>query len=203
MPKKTGIEFLKSVRKKHPDLPFILYTGKGSEEVASEAISAGVTDYLQKSSGTSQYTVLANRIQNVVEKYRFQEAIQTTEQKLSEIAERTDDSLFMYSSDWSELLFINSSYESIWGTSVEELESNPTSFLKYVHPKDQQRVYSEMEQVSSGNESQISFWIQRPDGEQRWVRADTRPIFDEDGTVNRIVGQVRDLTTEKKTSTAS
>jgi len=72
MPGQNGIEFLESVREDYPDIPFILYTGKGSEEVASDAISAGATDYLQKGRGTDQYTVLANRVQNVVEKYRSQ-----------------------------------------------------------------------------------------------------------------------------------
>lgn len=43
-----------------------LFTGKGSEEVASEAISAGVSDHLQKESGTDQYAILANRIENLV-----------------------------------------------------------------------------------------------------------------------------------------
>ncbi|MFB6281060.1 MAG: response regulator, partial [Haloferacaceae archaeon] len=45
MPGRNGIEFLETVREDHPELPFVLYTGKGSEEVASDAISAGVTDY--------------------------------------------------------------------------------------------------------------------------------------------------------------
>jgi len=44
MPGQNGIEFLETVRKDYSDLPFVLYTGKGSEEVASDAISAGVTD---------------------------------------------------------------------------------------------------------------------------------------------------------------
>ncbi len=61
MPGQDGIEFLESVRAIDEKLPFILFTGKGSEEVASEAISAGVTDYLQKHQGTDQYTMLANR----------------------------------------------------------------------------------------------------------------------------------------------
>ena len=40
----TGsLEFLAPVRAEYPDLPFILFTGKGSESTASEAISAGVT----------------------------------------------------------------------------------------------------------------------------------------------------------------
>ena len=52
MPERNGIEFLEAVRETHPEVPFILFTGKGSEEVASVAISAGVTDYLQKETGT-------------------------------------------------------------------------------------------------------------------------------------------------------
>jgi PAS domain S-box-containing protein len=76
MPNQNGIEFLRSVREIYPDLPFILFTGKGSEEVASEAISAGVSDYLQKESGTDQYTVLANRIANLVSQYRAVSAVE-------------------------------------------------------------------------------------------------------------------------------
>jgi CheY-like chemotaxis protein len=75
MPGRDGIEFLEAVRAEHPDLPFILYTGKGSEEVASEAISAGVTDYLQKTGGTEQYALLANRIVASVERYRARQAV--------------------------------------------------------------------------------------------------------------------------------
>ncbi|MFB6097089.1 MAG: response regulator [Haloferacaceae archaeon] len=70
MPGMDGIAFLEAVRREYPDLPFILYTGKGSEEIASEAISAGVTDYLQKRTGTGQYDLLANRIRNAVERHR-------------------------------------------------------------------------------------------------------------------------------------
>ncbi len=66
MPHMNGLEFLAAVRETHPDIPFILFTGKGSEEIASEAISAGVTDYLQKGMGTEQYELLANRIENAV-----------------------------------------------------------------------------------------------------------------------------------------
>jgi PAS domain S-box-containing protein len=83
MPGQNGVEFLRAVREEWPDLPFILFTGKGSETVASDAISAGVTDYLQKSSGTEQYELLANRILNAVGKVWAERQIRT-EQKRSE-----------------------------------------------------------------------------------------------------------------------
>ena len=72
MPQTDGLEFLELVRESNPHIPFILFTGKGSEEIASEAIQAGVTDYIQKKGGIDQYDLLANRIRNVVERYRLQ-----------------------------------------------------------------------------------------------------------------------------------
>ncbi|MCL9812260.1 PAS domain S-box protein [Natranaeroarchaeum aerophilus] len=89
MPGMNGIEFLKSVTEDYPNLPFILYTGKGSEEVASDAISAGVTDYLQKKSGTDNYALLTNRIVNAVNSRRREQKIQilqTFENELTELA---------------------------------------------------------------------------------------------------------------------
>ena len=44
----NGIEFPEAVREEYLEFPFILFTGKGSEAAASEAISAGVTDSLRK-----------------------------------------------------------------------------------------------------------------------------------------------------------
>ncbi|MFB6116951.1 response regulator [Halosegnis sp.] len=71
MPQMDGLALLEAVRESHGDLPFILLTGRGNEGVASEAISAGVTDYFEKRDGTEQYTVLANRILNAVDASRM------------------------------------------------------------------------------------------------------------------------------------
>lgn len=198
MPERNGIEFLEAVREQYPELPFILYTGKGSEEIASDAISAGVTEYLQKESGTGQYTVLANRITNAVDQYRSRKAIKETEQKLSELAERTDDILFMVNGDWTELLFINSAYEEMWGGSIEALGEDPKAFLELVHPDDRAKVREAIEKLLNGEASKLEFRVVRPDGEQRWVRGDTQPILEGDGHPARIVGQVRDITEQKE-----
>lgn len=70
MPRMDGLELFERLRSRGVDVPFVLFTGRGSEEIASEAISMGVTEYLQKQSGTEQYGVLANRIRNVVFQHR-------------------------------------------------------------------------------------------------------------------------------------
>lgn len=198
MPTKNGIQFLESVRDSHPELPFILFTGKGSEEIASDAISAGVTEYLQKGRDSSQYTVLANRITNVVEQFRSRQAVTETEQKLTQIAEHTDDILFMFSGDWSELLFINPAYENLWGASIEELRNDPNTFLEYIHPDDREDAIQAMGELQSGELEYLEYRVQPPDGEQRWVTGKTKPIFDSDGNVSRIVGYVRDITDRKE-----
>lgn len=50
MPGMNGLDFLEKVRSKYDALPFILFTGRGSEAIASDAITAGVTEYLNKAS---------------------------------------------------------------------------------------------------------------------------------------------------------
>ena len=74
MPQLDGLRFLDAVRDEYPDLPFVLFTGEGSEEVAADAISAGVTDYVQKGAGTEQYVLLANRVRRAVERVTAQRA---------------------------------------------------------------------------------------------------------------------------------
>ena len=84
MPEQTGLEFLESVRDQFPDLPFILFTGKGSEEIASQAISAGVTDYLQKR-GTEQYDRLAARIRHAVAQHQTEHQLKERLKELTAI----------------------------------------------------------------------------------------------------------------------
>jgi two-component system, NtrC family, sensor kinase len=45
---KNGIELLRSFREQGCDIPIILFTGQGDQEVAVEAMKAGATDYLTK-----------------------------------------------------------------------------------------------------------------------------------------------------------
>lgn len=91
MPGRNGIEFLEGIRTDWPDLPFILFTGKGSEEVASRAISAGVTDYLQKAGTPEQFGLLANRITNSVEQSRATRELIHRDRKLEQLRERTQE----------------------------------------------------------------------------------------------------------------
>lgn len=79
IPGMDGIEFLEAVRAEYFELPFILFTGEGSEEVASDAIASGVTDYVQKQGTTGRFELLATRIRNAIER-------RAHERRLSELS---------------------------------------------------------------------------------------------------------------------
>lgn len=93
MPRMNGLELLNAVREQDTDVPFILFTGKGSEEVASDAIASGVSDYLQKDSGTEQYALLANRINNLVTQHRAEAGLETRIRQQDIVAELGQDAL--------------------------------------------------------------------------------------------------------------
>lgn len=65
-----GLTLLQTVRADHPDLPFVLYTGDGSEQLASDAISAGVTDYVKRAQTQEEHEHLVQRIRTAVDRYR-------------------------------------------------------------------------------------------------------------------------------------
>ncbi|TKX85080.1 response regulator [Halorubrum sp. SS5] len=87
MPGKDGLAFLEAVREVDPGLPFVLFTGKGSEEIASEAISAGVTDYLQKGAGKDRYERLANSVANALGRRRAERDLRDVNAKVTAIHE--------------------------------------------------------------------------------------------------------------------
>ena len=119
MPTTNGIEFLEIVREQYADLPFILFTGKGSEEVASEAIAAGVTDYMQKGTGTDQYEVLANRVRNVVERYRARQQFWEALSWYRRLVEQDLTGVFIIQDD--EFVYVNERLADVFGCEQSDL----------------------------------------------------------------------------------
>jgi CheY-like chemotaxis protein len=76
MPEMDGIAFLKAVRKTDPALPFIIFTGRGREDVVVEALNSGADHYLQKGGEPrSQFAELGHFITRSVERKRANETI--------------------------------------------------------------------------------------------------------------------------------
>ncbi|MDD1699758.1 MAG: PAS domain S-box protein [Methanoregula sp.] len=68
MPGMDGIVFLKTVRSKGNVIPFIIFTGKGREEVVIEALNSGADFYLQKGGDAkAQFVELAHKIRQAIQ----------------------------------------------------------------------------------------------------------------------------------------
>ncbi len=198
MPRKNGLELLQLVRERYPNLPFILYTGKGSEQIASEAISKGVTDYLQKQTGAEQYELLANRIRNAVEQHRASQRAQQIERWLRELAEETKNVLWIFSGDMDEVIFVNSTFEDLFGIPTEQLRENPQQFLEVVHPDDRTQVEQTIERLQAGQSAEIQHRVNGRNDDSRWVYVRAQPVLNDDDGVARIVGITTEITERKK-----
>lgn len=117
----TGIDLLGEVREEFGDLPFIVFTARGSEEVAAEAIATGVTDYVPKGTDTEQFRVLTQRITSAVENYRAQQALAVSQRELERSYERITDGFFSIDDEWR-YTFVNERGAEIVDKSVEAME---------------------------------------------------------------------------------
>lgn len=95
MPKIDGIKFLIEVRSTLGDIPFILFTGRGREDVVIEAINNGADFYLQKGGDPkSQFAELTHKIKKAVEQRQAEKALKGSEQRLSDIINFLPDATF-------------------------------------------------------------------------------------------------------------
>ncbi len=92
MPEMNGLELARRIREKH-GVPVILYTGQGSEEVAEEAFTIGVDDYIRKELSPSHYQVLAKRIRYAVEKRRIEVLYRKSEQRYKSLVNLAPDGI--------------------------------------------------------------------------------------------------------------
>jgi PAS domain S-box-containing protein len=84
MPEMNGIDFLKAVKARNLNLPFIIFTGRGREHVAIEALNFGASFYLQKGGDPkSQFAELRNMIVQAVERKKAEEEVRLNERRLA------------------------------------------------------------------------------------------------------------------------
>ena len=128
MPQVNGIELATKIRE-ISDVPIILYTGEGSEEVASKAFDVGINDYIRKEFVESHYQVLVKRIITAVEKHRLERTLINNEAMFRGIAERSIDIIFTLDRKGT-ITYISPAVEKVGGYKPEDVIGN--SFRKYV-----------------------------------------------------------------------
>ena len=192
MPGTDGLEFLSQVRDAHPDLPFVLFTGQGSEEIAADAISAGVTDYLQKGTELSQYTVLANRIENAAAQYRTERELARTRRGYEKLIEHSAEVIPILD-ETGEVQYVTPSVRRVLGYEPEEVVGD--NAFDYIHPDDVDRAAERFAESLEDPDSfpDVEYRFRHADGS--WVHLYGRAInLLDDPDVGGIVSYNRDVT---------
>lgn len=117
---RSGVDFLRSVRECYPDLPFVLLAKNGSEEIASRAITAGVSEYCRIGPETNDLASMADRITRTIEAYRTHREVERHHTHLQAIVENTDDGVITIDSS-STIRFANPAVEDLFGYAPDDL----------------------------------------------------------------------------------
>lgn len=189
MPAMDGIEFLKEVRKRSETLPFILFTGRGREEIVIQAINNGADFYLQKGGDPqAQFAELSHKVQQAVARRKSESEIvsifQAVPVGIAVVANRV-------------LLRVNDRLCSLTGYPREELEGRNTRFL-YLNDEDYASVGRMRTQAYDGaTPQQLEIPWKKKDGAVIDVLISAAPI-DRANPLAAMTYSALDITREKQ-----
>ena len=184
LPDSHGLETVRRLHQRSPDLPIFVLTGLDDEQLGLKAMQEGAQDYLVK--GRSDSFLLARAIRYAIERKK---------------AEVERDRFFKLSLDMLCIATatgyfrrLNPAFEETLGYDAEELTSKP--FLEFVHPDDRKSTAESMDQLARGNT--VTHFENRyicKDGSVRWLAWTASPFLEE-GLVYAVA---RDITESKQT----
>ncbi len=178
MPDMDGIRFLKRIRSDGKDTPFILFTGRGREEVVIEALKNGADHYIKKGGDpTAQYAELANLLRQTVRRKEAEEAIRYNATRFRALIENTRDLVTII--DWSGYIVYSSpSTKNALGYNMDEIRGR--SVFEYLHPDD--RYIEDVLMYSAQKDKCVlpaEFRLRAKDGDYRWFRGSASGYLDE------------------------
>ncbi|MGA2160942.1 MAG: PAS domain S-box protein [Methanoregula sp.] len=119
MPDMDGIEFLKKIRTSGNAIPFILFTGRGREEVVIQALNEGADFYLQKGGEPkSQFIELAHQTSQAIQQRRAEANIRDLERREADIINFLPDATFAIDTDGLVIA---------WNRAIEEMTGVPAT----------------------------------------------------------------------------
>ncbi len=207
MPGLNGIDLLIAVRKEYPLLPFILFTGRGREEVVILAINHGADFYLQKGGDAkSQFAELEHKVKQAVSKRQAEQSLIVRNQELFEASSRykafiaaSDTGAWEYDAD-SGYLWCSPEYLSLLGYEQEEVPEKQTlkeAWLDLLHPDDREDAYQHFLSYLTSPDGMYEqyFRMKHRDGHWVWIWSRGKTLPDADGRPTLVtVGTNIDVT---------
>ena len=121
MPQKSGLQFLKELREQKNNIPFILFTGKGREEIAIKALNLGADGYYNKQGGpVTVYGELAHTIVLSVQRANAKSMLEQSELHYRNLYEKSP--MAYHSLDGNgRFIVVNNAWLDLFGYSREEV----------------------------------------------------------------------------------
>ncbi|MFA4848553.1 MAG: PAS domain S-box protein [Methanoregula sp.] len=191
MPDMDGIEFLKKVRASGNNIPFILFTGKGREEVVIQALNEGADFYLQKGGDPdSQFAELSNKIRYAINSKRAEETLKDKTTELDRFFNNSPDLLCIADTN-GYFHRLNPEWEHALGYTISELEGK--KFLDFVHLDDLTQTIHAISALQ-GKKEVLNFEnrYRHKDGSYRWIEWRSYQYG------NFIYAAARDITDRKR-----
>jgi PAS domain S-box-containing protein len=196
MPGKDGLEFLEMLRKNGNTIPFIMFTGKGREEVAVKAWSLGADHYVNKTGDPETvYCELAHCLRSTVDKHFAEAQIREKVQKLQTIYQNAVEGISYVDAE-ENIVYANKAFADIIGYEQEQLAG--MSLRKIVDDENWAKIENETKQRQQGESSRYEAEFRRNDGTVRNVLISGAPLLDHDGRFAGTIGIVLDITEQKK-----
>jgi PAS domain S-box-containing protein len=195
MPTQNGLEFLKELREQSHEIPFIMFTGKGREEVIIEALNVGASGYVNKQGDPETvYSELTHNVRVAVEKSQAEEALRDSEAKYSAMVRKVKDGVFITREQ--RLEYVNESLAKMLGYSVSEMENK--SFLKFFPPESRESIAQRARDrfAGKGISSFYESKLQCKDGTIKDIELSGTLI--QYGGKPANIGIIRDITERKK-----
>ncbi|WP_435319234.1 PAS domain-containing protein [Haloarchaeobius sp. TZWSO28] len=199
MPEMDGLDFLKQLRQERGNqIPFVIFTGKGREEVAMEALNLGANRYLQKGGDPmAQYGLLAQTIEQEAYHWRTRSALKQREEDLRITLDSIGDGVIATDTD-GVVERMNVVAEELTGWDREDAVGKPLAeVFDIVDAKTGDSVESPVERVIE-HESAFEFSedtkLRSRDGTERYIADSAAPITNESDDVVGVVLIFRDIT---------
>jgi len=204
MPGMDGIQFLVEVRTRFGPTPFILFTGRGREEIVIQAINSGVDFYLQKGGEPSaQFAELSHKVKSAASSKRADDALRESEEKYRTLVLNMQIGMVVHGPDTG-ILFSNPRATQILGLTPDQMRGKTAMdpAWRFIREDGMQLALEEYPvnrgMASSEPLSNLILGILRPDREgPTWVQCDTHTIRSSDGKLQQIVITFIDITERK------